>query len=528
MDSLVNIEGIFSFLKVTDINGLKEIVSIHKYSSNEYKDNFFVNEDNLLAWYKLKNPENNIMVVANPKMPEFTLLIKKITMDLLKIINESKYPKKHNENLNNNDTKKTSYELSNKITNDRDKKIINNVLTKISVAITTELPYMECTHIYTDYIKIMSGAYFELTDGVNEYDSEIFKKYVGNNYIRLDGDKYKSYCDQQIDFILQILKTPYMIYPTFHQLDYYTVVKTISAPVINFLITHNRKKIHGYFSSPCEQINHDVMFHSMQTHFRFLHLAFNSYTKISLPLIINNVGKSYYRLEAEPTFTPGTVLNLIEAYENILNPFITTFKSYKIIPSRRLNIKLTKTETETKKTTHYTLDTPDDTTTINNLLMGCLFILFHEDRNTIQISEIPGNYNNTNSNTNTNNGRTKHSFIINNSKELAEYIFSKMQKTMYSENGFTQALVRDSLDTFNFEGYTPNDYDDEEELDEGIVEILANTFLEKLGELFRITDDKNQQSGGKFRTQHKYDKNKITKNNTKLNKTSIRKTKNKY
>ena len=320
-----------------------------------------------------------------------------------------------------------------------------------------------------------------------------------------------------------------MIYPTFHQLDYYTVIKTISAPVINFLITHRRKIIHGDFFSPCDQINHDVMFHSMQTHFRFLHLAFNSYTKLSLPLIINNVGKFYYRLEAEPTFKTETetVSKLIEAYENILNPFITTFKSYKIIPSRRLNIKLTKTET--KKTTHYTL-TQDATytTTINNLLIGCLFILFHEDRNLIKISEILPNYNKTQSNTNKDNENNENRWTINNSKELAKYIFFKIKETMYSKGGFKEIITYNSLETFNFEGYTPNDYDNDAKLDEDLAEILATTFLENLDIIFGITDDKNKQSGGKLRTQHKYNKNKITKNNTKLNKTSIRKTKNNY
>ena len=37
MDRLVNIESIFTFFNVPDINGLNALVSTHKYSSQQYK-----------------------------------------------------------------------------------------------------------------------------------------------------------------------------------------------------------------------------------------------------------------------------------------------------------------------------------------------------------------------------------------------------------------------------------------------------------------------------------------------------------
>lgn len=422
-------------------------------------------------------------------------------MDLLKILKESKYPKRATSNEDEYDTDKTSFKLSNKVTDERDIKIITNLLTKISKAITNQLHYVECTHIYTDYIKIMSGAYFEHTDELNEYNSELVTQYIGNNNRELNTDKYKTYCDQQIDFILQILQTPYMIYPTFHQLDYYTVVKTVSAPVINFLITHHRKSVHGNFISPCDQIGHDIIFHSNQTHFRFLHLAFRE----QLPLNIERQRKSYYRIMQQPSFSPDQSKMLITVYENILHPFINTFKSYTIIPSRKLNIEIKQSEDG-----QYNLEE----TTNNNFIIGCLFILLHENPVIIDILDDMDIL-------------IEKKIIITDAKVFAEYLLEKLKETMKNDrDSFIQSLVGQALDTFNFEDYNPNDYDDER-LDEDIATMLANTFLEKLTQILLPTLTPNEQAGGKLKSKSKYNKNKATKHNRKSNKKS-KKTKTKH
>lgn len=202
----------------------------------------------------------------------------------------------------------------------------------------------------------------------------------------------------------------------------------------------------------------------------------------------------------QPLFKPEQSKKLIEAYENILHPFINTFKSYTIIPSRKLNIELKQSEDG-----EYNLEE----TTNNNFIIGCLFILLHENPVIINILDD-----------------MKIGNEITDAKVFAEYLLKKLEETMnYDRDSFIQSLVGQALDTFNFAGYNPYDYDDER-LDEDIATMLANIFLAKLRQILTAITP-NEQAGGKLKSKSKYNKNKITKHNQKSNKKSM-KTKTKH
>ena len=64
------------------------------------------------------------------------------------------------------------------------------------------------------------------------------------------------------------------------------MLKTLSAPVINFLITYTRFESHGMYLSACQHIEHDIMFHSRITHF-------NLYKIIDISLNNNNDNIDY-------------------------------------------------------------------------------------------------------------------------------------------------------------------------------------------------------------------------------------------
>jgi len=64
------------------------------------------------------------------------------------------------------------------------------------------------------------------------------------------------------------------------------VLKTLLAPVINFLITYTRFESHGMYLSACQHIEHDIMFHGRITHF-------NLYKIIDISLDNNNDNIDY-------------------------------------------------------------------------------------------------------------------------------------------------------------------------------------------------------------------------------------------
>ena len=82
----------------------------------------------------------------------------------------------------------------------------------------------------------------------------------------------------------------FIIYPTFNQHNELIVLKTMSSPVINFLITYTRFESHGQYLNPCIHIEHDILFHGYNTHLQ-IYKMFD--IKKERNLIIHNDFKMY-------------------------------------------------------------------------------------------------------------------------------------------------------------------------------------------------------------------------------------------
>ena len=59
---------------------------------------------------------------------------------------------------------------------------------------------------------------------------------------------------------------PSIIVPTFFQINYEWILNTMAAPIINFRLSNRRKKIHGNFLAPCNELLHDISAHGAFMH----------------------------------------------------------------------------------------------------------------------------------------------------------------------------------------------------------------------------------------------------------------------
>ena len=162
----------------------------------------------LNVWYKQKNPTfMPFSDTNNPEMPEFKYLIAGMIKDLYFFFSKGKKP-------NNN---------------------INTILDKIELALKNKCKYISIIDIIYDYLILFQG-------GQNLYDCYSFN---------------------------EIIETPYIIYPTFHQIDFIKVNLTIGTPFLNFLLTNKTHLGHGHMIYPCWEISHDIHTHYDKIMIRF-------------------------------------------------------------------------------------------------------------------------------------------------------------------------------------------------------------------------------------------------------------------
>jgi hypothetical protein len=85
----------------------------------------------------------------------------------------------------------------------------------------------------------------------------------GNSNISLFPE---SRCKKYIDYILKTFDTPYIVIPLFQQISFFKTVNLARAPILNFRINNSRKIVHDWITLPCNEIEHDLMFHATSTH----------------------------------------------------------------------------------------------------------------------------------------------------------------------------------------------------------------------------------------------------------------------
>jgi len=207
--------------------------SIEKPTEGNY------NLDNLYDWYLTKNPEFKPVNTLDIRVPEFKFLIAVMAKDLLILHHTNKYPQKHENNteLSNKACEKQSIELFSKEEKNDSKSM--EVLRLINEFIKT-YSYLEFLVILRHYLLLFT---------------------IGKLY----SEENKNTCEK-ITIIDKLMDKPHILYPTILQISYAKVIYTMQAPVINFRLSNNRKKIHDDFESPMYELVHDVDFHGNLTH----------------------------------------------------------------------------------------------------------------------------------------------------------------------------------------------------------------------------------------------------------------------
>ena len=217
----MNISKLERYPKCSDLfSEIYPMDKIENYRTKYKQDPFFKLAKNssggledLNSWYKQKNPnfipfsESN-----NPEMPEFKHLIAGMIKDFYFFLNDTNIKK-----------------------NNIDK--LNIILDKIE-------------NILNEENKEKSYKYIFIIDVI--YDYLIFFEIIVNK-----SANKKRHCY----LLLKIKNTPYIIYPTFHQLDFIKINLTIGTPFLNFLLTNKEHLIHDILSTPCSEIFHDIDYH---------------------------------------------------------------------------------------------------------------------------------------------------------------------------------------------------------------------------------------------------------------------------
>ena len=360
---------------------IKEFILSYRYADGNIPDKFFDEIPDLYVWYedkdKGKNPKfKKLSDLPDLSMPEYDQLLATITLNLFKTLIEFKFPGKR-KNLENNNynirehysinysleyynkqlvryTNKqlseqnrnstyenkalfTEYNNSSTEYNDSSTEyaMLISLLDEISILNITNdkknnyWSYKEIMGIYLTYIAYMSGIFIKNIGFINDKKID-------------DVDEThaaKKLCVAYINYCHQIYKnTPFILFPTFVQLNEIKVIRTLSAPIINFYITYTRTMSHENILPPCHHIDHDIRFHGTITHFHIL---------MQRPLEYKYMSIEYFMILVEKP------ININVNFKSIYNT---------------LNILFTNLITNLK------LDTPE-----NKNIISLLFELFHED-----------------------------------------------------------------------------------------------------------------------------------------------------
>jgi hypothetical protein len=319
-------------------NNFYTYILTYKYESRNSADKFLHNVPDLFAWYKTKNPDfKPLSQLPDLQMPEFATLLLTIAMNVMKVLIEKKYPGSRHKNkvtktslntlksyyTNNNSsakylnkplrlTRKNNKNNNKRIENDNKeflklKSILGDINdeTKLNVnnpRLPNYFSYKAITEIYLKFIVYMSGNFKIQNFNLDE---------INQNY----NGKMEFKCECYIDYVKRIYNyTPFIIFPTFNQLNELIVLKTMSAPVINFLITYSRFLSHNDYLSPCNHIEHDLWFHGEKTHLQIYEFIDEN------KKYFNRMKKQYILIN--DSFADYTNANKInKLYSNIMSKF---------------------------------------------------------------------------------------------------------------------------------------------------------------------------------------------------------------
>jgi hypothetical protein len=317
--------------------GITKFVQEYRYISRNNNDDFLGKVENLLEWYKTKNEDFSILSSINdgngPHMPEFHTLLVTITLNIIKVLSTQKFPGRRTEHTNIKTPRALSHRKSHalydkKINSDSDndndiawKELLNGLLAKIAELNTTDsdrpdyYSYLNIMDIYLQYIIYMSGIKIKVSK-IKEKLKNSSYDLINSRYINNINTNDITLCENYILYLYYIFNnTPFILYPTFVQLAEKKVLKTLSAPVVNFYLSYTRTNSHNYFIPPCYHVEHDVIFHGTLTHFHLLNTFPSHAPAFERQLLVN------YKKLVITKMDDNIKSRLKAIYENLLNPF---------------------------------------------------------------------------------------------------------------------------------------------------------------------------------------------------------------
>jgi hypothetical protein len=312
------------YLKLRFLDVGKKLIAFVKlhyeeeeYSYNKYiPDPFFDNLQNinLLDWYKKYNPEFKSISEVNPIIEEYNIVIAGIIKDYLILLEKEEFP--DNDTINDNDKLKKWGEL-----------LIN--LNYINENLDN-LKYIIIFKIINDYLILF------------------------NSSISIDNCKNLNI----------FLNSPYILFPSFTQINYYKINLTIGTPIINFLLSNKQHKSHTMVQEPCWEIHHDIFIHYYNLNIQIFALLYNiDKVRKTREEIIKNI---LDEIKKDRTIFQNYFENTNYIIENIKNDFI--YKQNELYKEDATGKKIRKSFSEL-------LVLPDINKYMHALI---LFDLFHE------------------------------------------------------------------------------------------------------------------------------------------------------
>lgn len=224
--------------------------------------NFFV------KWYNSKNEswEPASKGLINVSMPEYATLLAQIARDCFIMMNTGYH------NLDNQYRSQESMErfkmnqikLRKEIQSELHIKEINNALNKIK-------QYNANTSTNTYSKKVKYFARQVKADDCHTLLKDI-NSCVSNNYlygivIKIISQFLKLVSNQDESIGEDVFfENPHIIFPTYQQLNFQTVVLLTSAPICNFRLSNRYRQVHDVYSRPSFELFHDILVHGGYTH----------------------------------------------------------------------------------------------------------------------------------------------------------------------------------------------------------------------------------------------------------------------
>jgi hypothetical protein len=202
-------------------------INYKTYTRDPFFDDFNKPEFDLLVWYKKYNPKFKPMKINESIMEEYLPTIAGIIKDYYILLLTSKFSSGKDIDL-------------------RDKSILLLNITSIEDAVKNNL---------------RNFKYYNIFNIIHSYVS-LFEKNLNDN-------------NKNCDDLLIFENSPYIIYPSFFQINFYKINLTIGVPFINFLLSNHEHLSHDFYAGTCWEVSHDIMMHYYNVNIKIFYYLYS-------------------------------------------------------------------------------------------------------------------------------------------------------------------------------------------------------------------------------------------------------------